>query len=208
MSRKRDVISYRENPFLKESTAVSVRKKRIVVNNTKAIIDKETGEIGDAVEVVVVQNVDTEQFVKLFTGELKRFFDLTAATMKLLQVLLSQVQKAPNTDKIMLNLNVAQEYFTFISEKPMSKATFHRSINELLEKLFIAETVLSGLYYINPNLFFNGDRVRFVQEYRRNKASVSYDKTVTSLIDGTIAASPPIEEQDPIVNGLPSRNNF
>ena len=33
-------------------------------------------------------------------------------------------------------------------------------------KGFIAESTNPNLYWINPALFFNGDRVRFVKEYR------------------------------------------
>lgn len=198
MSRKKGVVSYRENPFLTPTTAMATRKKRVIVSGGKAIFDRETGEVENVAEIVVVQQVDSEQFVKLFTGELKRFFDLTLATMKLVQVLLSQVQKAPNTDRVMLNLTVAEEYFATSTQDAMSKASFHRGVRELIDKQFIAETVLSGLYYINPNLFFNGDRVRFVQEYRREKANQLHSQGQTSAR---------IEHEEPLEE-LPVRNDF
>ena len=168
MSRKKGVVSYRDNPFLSATTAIAT-KKRVMVRGGKAILDTSTGELEDVAEVVMVRQVDSEQFVKLFTQNLRIFFDLTPVTMKLLQVLLSQVQGAVNTDRVMLSLTVMQDYFSEIGVEPMSKASFHRAVRELIEKQFIAETLLAGLYFINPNLFFNGDRVRFMTEIRRTK---------------------------------------
>jgi hypothetical protein len=50
----------------------------------------------------------------------------------------------------------------------MSEKTFQRGLKELLEKRFISpkDTVS---FWTNPALFFKGDRVMFVKEYRRRK---------------------------------------
>lgn len=169
MSRKLGVTTYKENPFITATTAIATAKKRVVVKGGKAIVDQVTGEYEDVAEIVMVRQVDSEQFVKLFTQNLRVFFDLTSGTMRLLEVLLAQVQRAPNQDRVMLNMAVMHDYFTVINIFPMSKASFHRAVRELIEKRFIAETILTGLYFINPNLFFNGDRVRFMTEIRRSK---------------------------------------
>jgi len=179
-SRKRGVLAYTENPFLQPS-AVTTRRKRITVSGGKAVVDLETGQTEDLAEIVIVREVDDEQFVKLFTQNLKIFFGLTQVAMKLLQVLLAQVQRTPNRDQVMLNLALAEAYFTATQQEPMSKSSFHRAIRELIDKKFIADSVLSGLYFINPHLFFNGDRVRFVNEYRRKRANSS-DPRQTSLL--------------------------
>ena len=39
-------------------------------------------------------------------------------------------------------------------------------MKELLEKAFIAESLSPGLYYLNPDFMWNGDRLAFVKEYR------------------------------------------
>ena len=188
MGHRIGVVKHKENPFLGEHT-VSTRKRRTVVGGKgMAVVNTETGEMGDAVEIVRVTTVDTEQFVKVFTQNLRVFFDLSSITIKLLEVLLSQVQKAPNTDKVMLNVSIAQDYFTETSREPISKASFHRAIKEMLDKNFVAETQLSGLFFINPNLFFNGDRVRFVTELQRKRSNEEHAEMVgrmrtTSLLD-------------------------
>jgi hypothetical protein len=189
-SRKRGVLAYTENPFVETSTVTTRRKRTVVVKGNKAIVDGETGQVEDMAEIVMVREVDDEQFVKLFTQNLRIFFDLTPGTLKLLQVVLHQVQKTPNHDQIMLNLAVVEDYFTRAHLEPMSKASFHRAVHELLDKKFIAESVLTGLYFINHHLFFNGDRVRFVQEFRRKRANATHADQVKSLNEHTLQNDP------------------
>ena len=38
-------------------------------------------------------------------------------------------------------------------------------MKELVEKLFLAETQQGSVYFINPKLFFNGDRVEFITKF-------------------------------------------
>lgn len=180
-SRKRGIVAYAENPFVEASTVTTKRKRTVVVKGGKAIVDGETGQTEDLAEVVMVREVDDQQFVKLFTQNLRVFFDLSPGAMKLLQVVLHQVQKTPNHDQIMLNLALVEDYFTRSQQEPMSKASFHRAIHELLEKKFLAESVLTGLYFINPHLFFNGDRVRFVQEFRRKRANADHARLTDQM---------------------------
>ena len=52
----------------------------------------------------------------------------------------------------------------------MSEATFHRGFKELLLNRFLAPRS-ANLYWVNAALFFKGDRVAFVKEYRRKKSS-------------------------------------
>lgn len=190
MAHRKGVVRYRENPFMSEQS-ISTRRKRVTVSaKGKAMLDLETGEIENAVEIVMVKEVDSEQFVKLFTQNMRVFFDLSPVTLKLVQVLLSQVQKNPNNDKVMLSIAIAEDYFTETAIDPISKASFHRAIKELLEKQFIAETLLPGLFFINPNLFFNGDRVRFVNEIKRKRGDSEHAGLVEAMRTAKAIAPP------------------
>ena len=166
MARRKDVEIHEQNPFLPELSGMKTRRKRVTVKSDKAIVDTKTGEVENVAEVVSVQNVDNEQFVKVFTSNLRSFFNLKPSTYRLVQVLLYQIGQAPQKGAVYLNLSVAERYFEQTDQKPVSKATFHNSIKELIKKGFIAESPDPNLYWINPTLFFNGDRVRFVKEYR------------------------------------------
>jgi hypothetical protein len=50
----------------------------------------------------------------------------------------------------------------------MSDRTFQNGLKGLLNKGFLSPK-LRGSFWINPTLFFKGDRVAFITEYRRNK---------------------------------------
>jgi hypothetical protein len=180
-SRKRGVVAFTENPFLQPSQ-VTTRRKRITVAGGKAVVDRDTGVIEDLAEIVIVKEVDDEQFVKLFTQNLKIFFGLSPVALKLLQVVLAQIQQTPNRDQVMLNLQVAESYFTTTGQERLSKTSFHRAVHELIDKCFIAESAINGLYFINPHLFFNGDRVRFVNEFRRKRASARMQSASTKEV--------------------------
>ncbi|MCZ5683636.1 hypothetical protein O5550_02420, partial [Escherichia coli] len=52
----------------------------------------------------------------------------------------------------------------------MSEYTFKRGIRELLDKGFIAPQV-PNIFWVNPALFFKGDRVMLIREYRRKSKS-------------------------------------
>jgi len=167
---------YDTNPFIGAQAQYKRAKKRTVVKGGKAILDTETGEVEDMAEIVTTHEVDGEQFVKLYTSELKQLFSLTASSMRLLQVLLQQVQKSVGNDTILMNVGIMQRYFEALDAKPMSRPTFYRCINEMIEKAFIAPAADSrDLFFINPSLFFNGDRVRLVKEYHINRQTKMFE---------------------------------
>ena len=45
------------------------------------------------------------------------------------------------------------------------ESTFYRGLKELLKHSFIAYSDIPNKFWINPHLFFNGDRVKFITEY-------------------------------------------
>lgn len=169
MTRKRAVERYERNPFMSEIAGMKTRKKRVTVKAGKVIMDADTGQYEDVAEVVSVHNVDNDQFVKVFTSNLKQFFNLRPTTYKLLQVLLFQLGKTKDRGEVYLSMKVAEQYFETTAQPRVSSTAYYAAMNEFIEKGFIAESVNANLYWINPSLFFNGDRVRFVKEYRNTE---------------------------------------
>lgn len=183
---------YDSNPFIGADAQYKRAKKRTVIKGGKVVLDGETGEIEDVAELVTTHEVDGEQFVKLYTKELRLLFSLTASSMRLLQVVLSQVQQAAGKDTILLNVAIMQRYFEEVDAKPMSKPTFYRCIGEMIDKAFIAPAADSrDLFFINPNLFFNGDRVRLVKEFHINRQSQMFKaaQAEKAILEGPEEAS-------------------
>lgn len=157
---------YDTNPYIGTRAQYKRARKRTVIKGGKMVVDSATGEIEDTAELVTTHEVDGEQFVKLYTKELKLLFSLSPSAMKVLQVVLQQVQGAIGKDTILLNMAIVEKYFKTQDAKPVPRTTFYRCVKEMIKKGFIAPATDSrDLFFINPNLFFNGDRVRLVTEY-------------------------------------------
>lgn len=169
---------FEKNPFLQAQAEYKTAVKRTVIKGGKAVIDVETGAYENTAEIVTTHQVDGERFVKLYTKELHHMFSLTPSSMKVLQVVLSQVQEHVGSDQILLNLKIAEQYFAERDISPLSRSTFYRAINEMILKGFLAPAAVSkDIFFINPNLFFNGDRIRLVKEYRISRQAEMVDKS-------------------------------
>lgn len=165
---------YEENPFLVDGRfQVPTRNKgeRLETVGPLAVVDSATGEATSVAEIRRVKHVDSERFVKLFVGQLNAFFDLRPGSVKLMTAIIDELSQSRyvNGDQIYLNYNQVRSYFVKHGSAPPAKTTFLLSLAELVEKGFVAPSINPNLFFINPAIFFNGDRVRFVTEFRRKK---------------------------------------
>lgn len=167
---------YKENPFVQDGTfSVPMRSKTDVLETAGPMVltDSTTGEAMDVAEIRRRKTVDTDKFVKLFVSHLHAFFDLKPGTIKLMTALIDELSQARymNGDTIYLNYARVVEYFERHQTKPPAKGTFFSAMAEMTEKGFVAPSVDQNLWFVNPAIFFNGDRVKFVTELRRKRTS-------------------------------------
>ena len=113
-----------------------------------------------------VHRVDNEQFVKIFTSNLKQFFNLKPTTYRMVQVLLHQFRSGARPRYGLSQRQRGGTVFHLYRSEPDFKSILLQRHARTHQKGFIAESTNPNLYWINPALFFNGDRVRFVKEYR------------------------------------------
>lgn len=159
----RGAPAHRENPFLLGAAVdITGRKKRYTITGKTDAVVGQDGRYKGAVEHSIVRLVDDAQFVKVFSDGIRGMYDLSAPGSKVFRYLFDQVQRSPNVDRIYL-------YFMDAVEEPwsISKPVFYRGLAELLDKQFIASSTNPNMYFLNPAMIWNGDRFRFVQEYRR-----------------------------------------
>lgn len=166
---------YEENPFVVDGRFQVPMRKRLKKLDTAgplSISDGKGGEVRTA-EVREVITVDNDQFIKLFVSNLNVFFDLKPTTMKLVTAVISELsnKKYINGDQIYLNYKTVCDYFEKHDSKSMAKPSYMKALAEMTEKGMIAPSNLPNLFYINPAIFFNGDRIRFVTEIRRKKSA-------------------------------------
>ena len=166
IGRPKDRVVYSTNPFIASASSNTRQGVKRLSSNDGAkmmMVNEGTGEV---VSVQAgfwqVQEVDKTQFVKLYINGVKAFRDLTSAGTKVFEVLYLQVQCGIGQDKIYLSYSGINQDLT-----PMSEATYARGMRELTEKGFIAPSSQIGLYWLNPDYMWNGDRLAFVKEFRK-----------------------------------------
>ena len=167
----RKATKYEVNPFI-DSLTIKTRGRKVTVARGSTLVDMNTGQIEGVTEIAQIVEVDEGQFVKLFTKDLAIWFDLNKAGMRVFGVLLTVVQNSAIGRDLV--------YFDHGSEIAkafkITKTTFYRGIEELLEKGFIARHKSVGWYFTNPAMFFNGNRARFIKDYRVRKQLDIYDE--------------------------------
>lgn len=176
MISKRGFARYPENPFLENhGVELGARKRKVPGTEKYMVVDPGTGEVAATAGFYEVHEVDETKFVKLFIQGAKAFSDLSNPGTKVLAALFEVVQKHPGVDAIYLPfLEVAEA-----TSPPLSRATFNRGMTELIEKAWLAETPIPNKYWINVSYLFNGDKLRFVKEYRKkqNTGTPSLEQT-------------------------------
>ena len=83
-------------------------------------------------------------------------------------------QRINKNDAIIWKDRVAFTYKLVKEETDIaSDSTVSTTLLSLMNKGIIARAEGDGIYYINPNIFFNGDRVAFVKSYIMEKQDSS-----------------------------------
>lgn len=169
---------YEKNPFIVNAlanTKIGTRKISNKSGDRMMVVSETTGEVVAPAGFWQGKEVDETQFVKLYVNGVKEFKNLTGAGVKVFEILYNKVQENFGKDELWLTFPIIDQKLT-----PMGETTFYRGMKELLEKGFIAESMAPGLYYINPDFIWNGDRLAFVKEYKKINNSTSQTDTRTA----------------------------
>lgn len=163
-------IIYEFNPSIKEVN-LATRKRKNFINGSKAMIvtDLTTGEQMPAgVTFVDQKEVDTEQFIKLYTLGVDELMNLSGAGLKVFKIIYYMMLESPNSDRVTLDLNalIHRKIWTW------SQPTFNTGVNELLVKTVIFKALESAQYFINLKFFFNGDRINIVKSYKLKQTDI------------------------------------
>lgn len=150
-----------------------VRSKRRYVRSGRGedLVNPLTGEVVGIATIHQIEERDDAEFVKVFAAGVAASYDLTKTAQRVFQVVLDQYQRTPMSRGFADYVNL----FWFGDgiegrDVGMSEFTFKRGLRELLDKKFLHPKD-SASFWTNPALFFKGDRVRFIKEYRRRVSS-------------------------------------
>lgn len=148
-----------ENPFIdllhdiKMGTKTSVYAKGEVVS----VVDDDTGEIkGKGFNAVVRERqYDSERFVKLYSNGREVLPKLSATATKVLWFF---VDNMGYDDVVTLNMVKAKEMTGY-----KNSSIIYRAISELKKHDILANAYRSGVYYINPTMFYRGNRLKLIR---------------------------------------------
>lgn len=161
---RKEVEAVNVNPWAGD-LSLSLRKgeKTVVMGKGNAIVNTETGEMGEEIAAMAIKKVvDKEEFIKIFEGGISNIFDLNKQGRDFFRAVLAvYLDQKMMGDRVYLNRVVLEE-FGYIK----SNQTYRQSLNILLNKKFLAEMAgMPGWFWVNPNLFYKGDRMRIVQDF-------------------------------------------
>jgi hypothetical protein len=156
------------NPLV-EPQEVKTKRRYVSSGRSDELLNSSTGEIMGVSAIRLVEEKDDAEFVKVFAAGVAASYELTKTAQRVFQVVLDQYQRTPMSKGFADSVNL----FWFGDgiegrDVGMSEFTFKRGLRELLDKRFLYPKD-SASFWTNPALFFKGDRVMFIREYRRRK---------------------------------------
>lgn len=158
------------NPLM-EGQSVEVKRRFVSGGLKRDLVDPLTGEISGASVIREVVEKDDAEFVKVFAGGISAAFGLSRTAARVFQLVLEMYQAEP-----MVGGYADSVYLAWFDDGlcgrdvGMTDRTFHAGLRELLAKGFLAGKA-PNVYWVNAGLFFKGDRVLFIKEYRRKRAT-------------------------------------
>ena len=165
----KDFIKYDENPYVEklinELTAQTYKKYRYATRTDQKAILTAVDANGEAVghtSFVRQYEVDPAQFTKVFNEHLKSFSGIKTAGLRVFNYI--QATLKPGNDFVVISIEKARAFGNYKSARDV-----YAGLTELLSAEIIAKSEAFNIYYINPLVFFNGDRLTYIKTYVKKK---------------------------------------
>ena len=169
----REIEKHKQNPFV-DTLVIKKGKSTVIAGSTnKIMVDNDTGEVEGITLVHRYKEVDKENFIKLYLGEVRNLFELSRTGIKAFTYVLSCLRI--NDDEIYINI---AEMCTYCDWTTTTQA--YRGLGELIHNKIIAPSKRTNIWFINPHVIFNGNRIAFVKEYKLNKTEKIEPKDIQS----------------------------
>jgi hypothetical protein len=157
---------YKTNPSIPTSGIVPSRTRTTqIAKGGKAVVVNATGEVLGKASIAFMQSeeVDQTKFVKLYMDGLRQIAGLSKAGIAVCEIVYEQMQEKVNNDHIILSYSLAKEI-------GISERTYRRGVRDLLEKEVIYASPAEGMFFLNIQYMFNGNRLHFVKSYHLSKS--------------------------------------
>lgn len=160
---------FEENPFL-ESALQNIEENTVrktqFVNGSRGVenivANSETGEVVGHTKFVRYIEMDEEKFAKVYLSQFAAFWELSKTAIRVFGYVISNL--IPNKDIVYIDIQEVLKYTGYKEEKSV-----YKGIAELVNAGIIARSTSFVKYFINPMIFFNGDRVTYATTYIRKR---------------------------------------
>ncbi len=169
-----DYAPNKVNPFLDAAVHhIQIGEKRVIMTtkNPDLIVDTDGNVKGHAV-LMRKTKVDKAQFTKIFIGGISSFYDLSKSAIKMFGYITTVIK--PNADSFFFDLDECKAFTGY-----NAKNTIFNALAELTGNEIIARGKNPYHYYINPTIFFNGDRLTLLDDFEvDNKLGLDNNEAV------------------------------
>jgi hypothetical protein len=168
---------FEKNPFVFDNTENGIlnlqlptkKQKKIVGSSNLVVEDTYTGEVVGGNFLWTEKIVDEEQFAKVYLKEMHHLYGLKRTGLQTLHYLLSKLE--PNKDLVYIFYPDMQDFCGWTN-----KRTCYTGLKELIAHKFIAPSFMSGWWFINPQIIFNGNRLTLITNYTKKGTNEQQDK--------------------------------
>jgi len=163
----RDLETFESNPFVEKAIEdiKIVRKTQIVKARDKReiqMIVSDGGEVTGYSQFLRFIEVDEAQFAKVYLSQFSAFWDLSKPAIKVFSYILTVLK--PNQDQFNFDIKKCLKHTGYLTDK-----SIFEGLSSLISNGIIARSHQHYLYFINPLVLFNGDRVTFAKTYIKKK---------------------------------------
>jgi hypothetical protein len=160
---------FKENPFIEKAVEdIKIIKKTQVIRakdkgEIQMIVSGE-GELEGYSQFLRFIEVEEAQFAKVYLSQFSAFWELSKSAIRVFGYIINVLK--PKSDSFIMRMEPCLEYTGYKQRKDVTTG-----ISSLIEAGIIARSEYSDEYFINPLVFFNGDRVTFAKTYvkKQNK---------------------------------------
>ena len=153
-----------------------------------AAVNKNTGENAGDLQFGRRVKVDKTHFLKFYAEGVRMFLGLKSPGIKVFMVIYQLLLDDPNyqQDKIDLTYSLLPKDV----QDSISRTTYTRGVKELRNVNFLAPTMHDGVYWINIDYVFKGDRLTLVNQYILDGATEVDPKTYDAITSQTHEDAP------------------
>lgn len=159
-----------KNPFIEKAIQeinghIVQKYKTATRTDQKAIlqaVDPNTGEFLGHTTFIRQIEVDEEQFTKIYLSQFSSFWELGKQAIRVFGYIMTKL--VPGQDMFFFLTDEAIKHTGYATKKPI-----YQGLADLVRAEIIARGPADALYFINPLVAFNGNRVTYAKTYVKKK---------------------------------------